>query len=83
MTQSAINVETSMIKSDHGSTAPKARGEKIIENRNSLYGSLATVCRSLSRPNVKGKKPGEIVPETPVSSCSAVLDSFHLLVHNG
>ena len=78
--QIAIKVETSMMNSDQGSTAPNARGEKMMVNRNSLYGILAKICRSLSRPNVLGKKPGETVSETPVSSCGWVLDSFHLLV---
>jgi hypothetical protein len=68
MTQIAVNVEASMINSDHGSTAPKARGEKIIVNRNSLYGIFAKVCRSLSWPNVRGKKSWKKAPETPFQS---------------
>jgi hypothetical protein len=42
MTQIAIKVETFMMNRDQGSTAPNARGEKIIVKRNILYGRPAT-----------------------------------------
>jgi hypothetical protein len=59
MTLIAAKVETSMINSDHGSTAPKARGEKIIAKRNSLNGILDKVCSPFPNPIYRKKSRGE------------------------